>query len=93
MKSEGEEHAPNAFTISDLAACVEQTSSWEGVRNHQAKNQMLEMKKGDRCIFYHSSCKEPGCVGVVSLVLSLYIYNARSDERSISGSNAIRSEK
>ena len=27
---------------------------WDGVRNHQAKNNLLAMRQGDRIFFYHS---------------------------------------
>ena len=27
---------------------------WSGVRNHTAKRNMMAMKKGDECFFYHS---------------------------------------
>ena len=39
-------------------------TEWDGVRNHQANNNMKAMKEGDRCFFYHSvNAKE--IVGVV----------------------------
>ncbi|MGE0716235.1 MAG: EVE domain-containing protein, partial [Alphaproteobacteria bacterium] len=28
---------------------------WDGVRNHQAANNLKAMKKGDRAFFYHSN--------------------------------------
>jgi predicted RNA-binding protein with PUA-like domain len=28
--------------------------AWTGVRNHQAKTNLMKMKKGDRAFFYHS---------------------------------------
>ena len=28
-------------------------TEWDGVRNHQADNNMKAMKRGDRCFFYH----------------------------------------
>ena len=27
---------------------------WDGVRNYQARNNLMQMKKGDLCFFYHS---------------------------------------
>ena len=27
---------------------------WDGVRNYQARNNLMKMKKGDLCFFYHS---------------------------------------
>ena len=41
--------------------------SWDGVRNHQAANNMKTMKKGDRAFFYHSG-KDKEIVGVLEVV-------------------------
>jgi predicted RNA-binding protein with PUA-like domain len=61
MKSE-----PDVFGIDHLAAAPDKTAAWWGVRNYQARNFMRdEMKIGDRAFFYHSSCAEPGIVGIV----------------------------
>ena len=40
------------------------TTMWDGVRNYQARNYLMQMKKGDRCLFYHS-VKEKQIVGIV----------------------------
>lgn len=58
---------PHVFSIDDLIRCHEHTDWWNGVRNHQAKNFMLEMKKGDQAFFYHSNARPSGIVGVVSI--------------------------
>jgi len=61
MKSE-----PHAFSIDDLKKV--RRSSWDGVRNYQARNMMRDdMRKGDLAFFYHSNCKEPGIVGIVKI--------------------------
>ncbi len=39
---------------------------WDGVRNHQAKNHMGDMKKGDLGFFYHS-VDEKRIVGIVEI--------------------------
>ena len=49
----------------------EGTTHWDGVRNHQASNNMKKMKVGDRCFFYHS-VKERQIVGVVEVVNEYY---------------------
>ena len=43
------------------------TTEWDGVKNHQANNNLKAMKKGDRCFFYHS-VKEKTIVGIVEVV-------------------------
>jgi predicted RNA-binding protein with PUA-like domain len=30
-------------------------TTWDGVRNYRARNNLKEMKKGDRLLFYHSN--------------------------------------
>ncbi|MCC5806957.1 MAG: EVE domain-containing protein [Opitutales bacterium] len=58
MKSE-----PDTFSFADLKA--KGSTLWDGVRNYQARNLMRdEMRKGDRVLFYHSSCAEPGVQGL-----------------------------
>jgi len=64
MKSE-----PETFSIDDLAQAPRQTTSWEGVRNYQARNFMRDdMALGDKAFFYHSNCKPPGIAGIVEVV-------------------------
>jgi len=68
MKSE-----PDAFSIDDLAKKPGKTEHWDGVRNYQARNMLRDqMKKGDLIFFYHSSCKEPGIVGITKVVTEAY---------------------
>lgn len=55
---------PGCFSIQDLAALPNQTTSWDGVRNYQARNFMRdEMKMGDGVLFYHSGTN-PGIAGI-----------------------------
>jgi predicted RNA-binding protein with PUA-like domain len=62
---------PDAFSIDDLARV--KTEPWTGVRNYQARNFMRDgMKPGDGVLFYHSSCAEPGVVGVAEVASDAY---------------------
>ncbi|MEM6818920.1 MAG: EVE domain-containing protein [Pseudomonadota bacterium] len=66
MKSE-----PDGYSIDDLER--DQREPWDGIRNYQARNFMREeMKIGDQAFFYHSSCPEPGVVGLMSIVSEPY---------------------
>lgn len=47
------------------------TTEWDGVRNHQANNNMKAMRKGDKCFFYHSG-KTTEIVGIVEVVREHY---------------------
>ena len=64
---------PGEFGIEDLAKSPKKTEHWDGVRNYQARNFMRdEMRKGDKGFFYHSSCAEPGIVGIVKISREAY---------------------
>lgn len=61
---------PSVFSIDDLQK--RRTSLWDGVRNYQARNFMREMKAGDLAFFYHSSCPEPGIIGIMAITKAAY---------------------
>jgi predicted RNA-binding protein with PUA-like domain len=64
---------PSTFGVDDLAREPGQTTSWEGVRNYQARNMLRDaMKVGDLALLYHSSCPEPGIAGVMRVVRAGY---------------------
>ena len=46
-------------------------TDWTGVRNYQARNNLREMKTGERVLFYHSG-KEKAVVGLAEVVRSAY---------------------
>ncbi|MCI4664913.1 MAG: EVE domain-containing protein [Neomegalonema sp.] len=58
---------PETFSWDDLVSKGEAGEEWDGVRNHQAKNNMLKMAVGDRGFFYHS-VNEKRIVGVVEVI-------------------------
>ena len=64
MKSEPESRFENGidvkFGLEDLKKEPEQTACWDGVRNYQARNFMMQMKTTQKAFFYHSNCKPPG---------------------------------
>jgi predicted RNA-binding protein with PUA-like domain len=60
MKSE-----PDVFAITDLKRM--RTSTWDGVRNYQARNHMQAMAVGDRVLFYHSNAKPSGVAGLAEV--------------------------
>lgn len=61
---------PSTFSIDDMKQS--HIEPWNGVRNYQARNFMKEMRLGDVCFFYHSNNKNPGIVGLVSIVKECY---------------------
>ena len=46
-------------------------TDWTGVRNYQARNNLREMKAGDRVLFYHSG-KDKAVVGIAEVAKSAY---------------------
>lgn len=61
---------PSAFSIEQLRA--DGTTPWTGVRNFQARNNMMEMRVDDLALFYHSSIAEPAAVGICRVVKTAY---------------------
>jgi predicted RNA-binding protein with PUA-like domain len=46
-------------------------TDWSGVRNYQARNNLREMKTGERVLFYHSG-KDKAVVGLAEVIKSAY---------------------
>jgi predicted RNA-binding protein with PUA-like domain len=65
MKSE-----PGSFSIDDLRKA--KRTSWDGVRNYQARNSMQQMEVGDLVLFYHSNADPPGAAGVAKVCRTAY---------------------
>jgi predicted RNA-binding protein with PUA-like domain len=64
---------PDAFSIDDLKKAPGKREHWDGIRNYQARNFIRDdMQKGDLVFFYHSSCAEPGIVGICEIVSDAY---------------------
>jgi predicted RNA-binding protein with PUA-like domain len=76
MKSE-----PSAFSIEDLARSPGQTTSWDGVRNYQARNFMRLMAVGDQVLFYHSNTDPPAVVGIAEIVRTAYPDSTQFDKK------------
>lgn len=56
----------DSYSISDFKK--DKKTLWDGVRNYQARNFMInDMNIGDEVLFYHSNSKEPGVVGFAKI--------------------------
>ena len=60
---------PNAYSWSDLVK--EKKSSWTGVRNFTARNNLRSMRVGDEVLFYHS-VTDKAVVGIAKVVRAAY---------------------
>jgi predicted RNA-binding protein with PUA-like domain len=62
---------PNAYSIDKLER--DKTTSWEGVRNYQARNTLRdEMQVGDGVLFYASNATPSGVTGLAKIVKAGY---------------------
>src|SRR5476649_2657131 len=62
---------PDAYTIDDLKR--DGRTSWEGVRNYQARNFMRDdMQVGDGVLFYASNAEPSGVTGLARIVRAGY---------------------
>ncbi|PWN52588.1 DUF55-domain-containing protein [Violaceomyces palustris] len=81
-----------AFSIDHFSKA--KVTTWDGVRNPEAKNLMKErMKVGDEVLFYHSNTKVPGIAGLAKICKEGYpdhtafdpkhpYYDSKSDSSS-----------
>jgi predicted RNA-binding protein with PUA-like domain len=60
---------PNVFSWDDLIRI--QRDHWDGIRNYQARNNLMAMKTGELCLFYHSNIGKE-IVGIAQVVREHY---------------------
>ena len=78
MKSE-----PSEVSVDDALAAPHSTVPWTGVRGYQARNFMRDtMQVDDGVLFYHSSCAEPGIVGIARVASKPYPDPTQFDPKS-----------
>ena len=64
---------PGSFSMEDLWKAPRRTTSWDGVRNFQARNMMRDdMQPGDLVFIYHSSADPTGIAGVAEIAKAGY---------------------
>ncbi|PYI61685.1 MAG: EVE domain-containing protein [Verrucomicrobia bacterium] len=60
---------PSSYSWSDFV--VERQTSWTGVRNYTARNNLRKMRIGDEVLFYHSG-EEKAVVGIAKVMRTAY---------------------
>jgi len=60
---------PSSYSWSDFIA--DGQTSWTGVRNYGARNNLREMRKSDEVLFYHSG-EEKAVVGIAKVMRPAY---------------------
>ena len=66
MKSE-----PSVWSWARQVEAGAKGTFWNGVRNHQAKQCLMAMKKGETAFFYHSN-EERAVVGIIEIIKTFY---------------------
>src|SRR5436190_17506603 len=60
---------PSSYSWSDFV--VERQTSWTGVRNYTARNNLRKMRKGDEVLFYHSG-EDKAVIGIAKVMRAAY---------------------
>ena len=63
---------PNVWSINQQKKAGAKGTTWDGVRNYQAKNNLKKMNKGDLCFFYHSNIGKE-IIGIVEVIKTAFI--------------------
>ena len=62
---------PDLWSISKQKKAGPKGTTWDGVRNYQARNNLKKMKVGDLCFFYHSNIGKE-IVGIVEIIKTAF---------------------
>ena len=77
MKSE-----PDVWSIDQQKKVGTKGTSWDGVRNYQAANNLKKMKKGDLCFFYHSNIGKE-IVAIVEIIKTAFIDSTDTQKKFV----------
>jgi predicted RNA-binding protein with PUA-like domain len=69
---------PETYSWDDFVK--DEGTRWDGVRNYQARNNLREMKVGDRALFYHSGTGKE-VVGIAKVSGAAYQDPTTDDDR------------
>ena len=63
---------PDVWSLNQQKKAGIKGTTWDGVRNYQARNNLKKMKVGDLCFFYHSNIGKE-IVGIVEVIKTAFI--------------------
>ena len=63
---------PNVWSLGQQKKAGKSGTIWDGVRNYQAAKNLINMKTGDLCFFYHSNIGKE-IVGIVKVIKEAYL--------------------
>lgn len=69
---------PNTYSWDDLVKLGR--DHWDGIRNYAARKNLMEMKEGDLCFFYHSNIGKE-IVGIAKVAKEYYPDPTTDDDR------------
>ena len=73
---------PNVWSIEQQKKVGAKGTTWDGVRNYQAANNLKQMRKGDLCFFYHSNIGKE-IVGIVEIIRTAFIDPSDKQKRFV----------
>ena len=73
---------PNVWSINQQKKAGTKGTTWDGVRNYQAANNLKKMKKGDLCFFYHSNIGKE-VVGIVEVIKIAFLDPTDKEKRFV----------
>jgi len=73
---------PNVWSIHQQKKDGAKGTTWDGVRNYQAANNLKKMKKGDLCFFYHSNIGKE-IVGIVEVIKESFVDSSDKKKRFV----------
>ena len=73
---------PSTWSIDQQKKAGTKGTTWDGVRNYQAANNLKKMKKGDLCFFYHSNIGKE-IVGIVEVIREAFLDKTDKDGRFV----------
>ena len=73
---------PDVWSINQQKKADSKGTTWDGVRNYQAANNLKKMKKEDLCFFYHSNIGKE-IVGIVMVIKTTFIDPTDNDKKFV----------
>lgn len=73
---------PGTYSIDDLQNERDRRTTWEGIRNYAARNNLQAARKGDLVFIYHSAANPPHIAGIAKIVKEAYPDHFAFDPKS-----------
>ena len=74
---------PEEWSWQQQVKCGAKGIEWNGVRNFQAAKNLKNMKKGDKCFFYHTGM-EKSIVGIAEVIKEAFLDKTDKTQKFVS---------